>query len=132
MKDTPLIAKSFEFSVGIINLCKVLHYRNEYTLSQQLMHAGTSVGAKLRESSNAQSKAESIRKLYEAQKECAETGYWLDLLIETDYLRENECDDIKVRAGELTLLVRDIITSTQRESKTAATNHAEFKVDPEK
>lgn len=83
MKDTPLIAKSFEFSVGIINLCKVLHYRNEYTLSQQLMHAGTSVGAKLRESSNAQSKAESIRKLYEAQKECAETGYWLDLLIET-------------------------------------------------
>jgi four helix bundle protein len=70
--------------------------------------------------------------LYEAQKECAETGYWLDLLIETDYLRENECDDIKVRASELTLLVKDIITSTQRESKTAATNHAEFKADPEK
>ena len=52
--------------------------------------------------------------------------------IVADYLRENECDDIKVRASELTLLVRDIITSTQRESKTAATNHAEFKADPEK
>jgi four helix bundle protein len=132
MKDTPLIAKSFEFSVGIINLCKVLHYRNEYTLSQQLMHAGTSVGTKLRESSNSLSKAESIRKMYEAQKECVETTYWIELLIETDYLRENECDDIKARASELTLLIRDIITNVQRESKTAATNHAVFKAGPEK
>ena len=132
MKKTPLIAKSFEFSVGIINLCKVLHYRNEYTLSQQLMHAGTSVGAKLRESSNAQSKAESIRKLYEAQKECSETSYWLDLLIETDYLRENECNDIKARADELVLLVQDVISNTQRETKTMTLNHAEFKADPEK
>lgn len=96
------------------------------------MHAGTSVGTKLRESSNSQSKAESIRKLYEAQKECVETNYWLELLIETDYLRENECDDIKARSSELSQLIRDIITNAQRESKTAATNHAEFKADPEK
>ena len=53
-------------------------------MSKQLLRSGTSVGAMIRESEHAESKADFIHKLAIAQKESNETLYWLELLMKTN------------------------------------------------
>lgn len=82
--------KSFAFAIDIVNLYKVLTDRKEFVLSKQLLRSGTSIGANVRESEHAQSKADFIHKLSISLKEANETEYWLDLLYETKYLSDIE------------------------------------------
>jgi four helix bundle protein len=70
------------FAIEIVTLYKVLAERKEFVLSKQLLRSGTSIGANIRESEHAQSKADFIHKLSIALKEANETEYWLDLLYE--------------------------------------------------
>ena len=74
-----------------------------------MLRSGTSVGAKVREGNNAESKADFIHKLGIAQKETDETIYWLKLLKETDYLSQTEFSSIYSNADELLKLIRSII-----------------------
>ena len=91
-KET-LKTKSFIFSLETIKLYKKLKEKKEYVLSRQLLRSGTSVGAMIREAKNAESRADFIHKLGIAQKECAETIYWLELLYESNYLDKDTFDD---------------------------------------
>jgi four helix bundle protein len=50
--------KSFAFAIEIVFLYKVLVERKEFILSKQLLRSGTSIGANIRESEHAQSKAD--------------------------------------------------------------------------
>ena len=75
--------KSYHFAIEIVNLYKILCDRKEFVLSKQLLRSGTSIGANVRESEHAQSKADFIHKLSIALKEANETEYWLDLLFES-------------------------------------------------
>jgi four helix bundle protein len=54
--------KSFAFAVDIVNLYKILSERREFVLSRQVLRSGTSIGANVRESEHAQSKADFIHK----------------------------------------------------------------------
>ncbi len=77
--------KSFLLAIRIVRLYKYLkEEKKEYVMSKQLMRSGTSVGANVRESEHAQSKADFISKLSIAQKEMNETLYWLCLLYTSD------------------------------------------------
>jgi four helix bundle protein len=68
-KKNALKDKSFSFAIRIINLYKYLStHKNEYVLSKQLLRSGTAVGALVRESQNAESKADFVHKLAIAQK----------------------------------------------------------------
>ena len=73
--------KSFHFAIRIVNLYKYLcRTQKEFILSKQLLRAGTSIGANVAESQQAQSRADFISKLSIALKETSETKYWLRLL----------------------------------------------------
>ena len=51
--------KSFCFAVRIVKLCKYLREeKKEYIVSKQLLRAGTSIGANIAESQQAQSRAD--------------------------------------------------------------------------
>lgn len=68
-KKNVLKDKSFSFAIRIINLYKYLStHKNEYVLSKQLLRSRTAVGALIRESQNAESKADFVHKLAIAQK----------------------------------------------------------------
>ncbi|NOZ74488.1 MAG: four helix bundle protein [FCB group bacterium] len=97
-----VVEKSFALAVRIILLYKYLTtQKKEFVLSKQLLRSGTSIGANIRESQNAESKADSIHKLAIAQKECDESLCWIELLKETDYLSPAEFDKIHRETGEL-------------------------------
>ena len=104
--------KSFQFAVRIVKLCKYLQTeQKEYTLTKQLLRCGTSIGANVAESQQAQSRADFISKLNIALKESYETDYWLRLMYETQYLTLDEFQSIIVDCHEIEKLLISIIKS---------------------
>ena len=106
--------KSFAFAVRIVKLCNYLaESKKAYTLSNQLLRAGTSIGANLAESQQAQSRPDFISKLSIALKEAAETHYWLRLLHATNYMTDVEYESIVADCRELEKMLTSIIKSTK-------------------
>ncbi len=92
MKDNPVLEKAIQLALRIIEIYKALvSDKREYVLSKQLLRSGTSIGANLKEAELAISKKEFIAKAQIALKEAAETEYWLDLLVRSDYLKASDC-----------------------------------------
>ena len=87
-----VLEHSFSFAIRIIKLHKFLVEKHKaFSLADQLLRAGTSIGANVTEAQDAQSRKDFVSKLSIALKEAKETRYWIQLLIETDYLpRQNE------------------------------------------
>ena len=87
------------FSIEIINLVKHLKENRESIISNQIGRSGTSIGANIREAFYGHSKADFIAKLQIALKECSESEYWIELLIESNYCENknllNLCIEVK-------------------------------------
>ena len=102
MADSILRDKAKEFAKEIIFLCRKLKInRKESVLINQILRSATSIGANLHEAQYAQSKKDFIYKLEIAQKECYETGYWLELLFETNCLNEEEYKKLQNECGAI-------------------------------
>ena len=115
MEDNPLIAKSLDFSVRIVNLCKCLRdERHETIMSKQILRSGTSIGANASEAVAAESAEDFIHKLTISLKEANETKYWILLLNRTNYISEEEFKSIMSDCQELRKLIGSIISSTKR------------------
>ena len=100
MADSPLLIKSKAFALEIIRICnEVKRSQKESILTNQLVRSGTSIGANIREAFYAHGKADFIAKLQIALKECSESEYWLELLIESGYWGDrtilDRCVEIK-------------------------------------
>ena len=100
MVDSPLLNKSKAFALEIIRVCNdIKRSQKESILTNQLVRSGTSIGANIREAFYAHSKADFIAKLQIALKECSESEYWLELLIESGYYSDksvlDRCVEIK-------------------------------------
>ena len=106
MKDGVSLRKSKLFAIRIVRLYQHLSTnKKQYVLSKQLLKSGTSIGALLTEAEHAQSKADFLDKANVALKEANETIYWLELLLETDYLIQKEFDSLFKDAEELLKLL---------------------------
>ncbi len=106
--------KSFHFAIRIVKLCNYLHdSKKEHVLSKQLLKAGTSIGANIAESQQAQSRVDFISKLNIALKEAAETNYWLRLLNATHYLSDLEFSSISKDCIELEKLLISILKTAK-------------------
>ena len=90
MNDSPLMIKSKELALEVIKACKELrNSKCEGALISQFLRSGTSVGANVREAQYAHGTTDFIAKLQIALKECSETEYWIELLIESGYYSDN-------------------------------------------
>ena len=92
--------KSKAFVLQIIKVCnEIKQSKRESVLTNQLIRSGTSVGANIREAMYAHGKADFIAKLQIALKECSESEYWLELLIESGYWGDHaileQCREVK-------------------------------------
>ena len=107
MKEHVLLDKSFQFAIRIVKLYRYLcDEKKEYVLSKQLLRSGTSIGANINESQDAQSKNDFISKLSISLKEARESKYWIELLKEADSLSTDLVEVIK--------LLVSIIKSTKK------------------
>ena len=115
MKKANIIhTKSYAFALRIIKLYKYLvAEKKEYVLSKQVLRSGTAIGALVKESENAQSKADFIHKLNIALKEANETEYWLMLLKDSDYISEENFQSIHKDSVELIKILVSIVKTSR-------------------
>ena len=100
MSESPLMIKSKAFALEVIRACRVLREAKcEGALINQFLRSGTSIGANIREAFYAHGKADFIAKLQIALKECSETEYWIELILESGYYHDktllDKCTEIK-------------------------------------
>ena len=113
MAESIILKKSKSFALRIIKLYKYLtEEKKEFVLSKQLLRSGTSIGANAKEGAYGQSKADLCARLFVAQKECAETEYWLELLYESEYITKGQFESIHSDCEEL-IKILTAITKTQ-------------------
>ena len=112
MAKSILRDKSYSFALKVIRLYKQLcEEKKEFTLSRQLLKAGTSPGANLREAQFAQSTADLIAKYSIALKEINETNYWLELLRDSGYITEEQAETLIFDATEILKMLITAIKS---------------------
>jgi four helix bundle protein len=78
-QENIILEKSFKLALKIIEYSELLEANRKYVLGRQVLKAGTSIGANVREAQSAESKADFIHKLKIADKEANELEYWLQL-----------------------------------------------------
>ena len=110
--------KSFEFAVRVVKLARFLSdKKQDWVLARQILRSGTSIGANVRESRFAQSKADFISKLSIALKESSETQYWLELLSATALLTKKQYASLKMDLDWLVGTLVNVIKSSKRNLK---------------
>lgn len=104
--------RTMKFSLNVINLCKKINKNSiNDPLINQLIRAGTSIGANYCEANGASSKKDFKNKIYICKKEAIETKYWLTLLSKTSEVSAIECKTLWNEAQELTLIFSKICGS---------------------
>ena len=109
-KENVISEKSLKFAVRIVKFYQYLcDEKKEYVLSKQVLRSGTSIGANVSESRNAQSDADFINKLNIALKEADETQYWLELLRLSGIISEESFDSLNNDLKELIAILVSVI-----------------------
>jgi four helix bundle protein len=113
MVANPVKEKSFGFAVRIIKLATWLKKNNHFELSQQIIRAGTSIGANIEEALAGQSRKDFASKMAIASKEARETNYWLRLLIESGVLSNKMGNSLLGESQELVKMLTSIVKTSQ-------------------
>ena len=100
LTESPLMIKSKEFALIVIKVCKELrNAKCESALINQFFAFRYKHRWNIREAFYAHGKADFVAKLQIALKECSESEYWIELLIESGYYNNkeilNKCVEIK-------------------------------------
>jgi four helix bundle protein len=94
--------RSKQFAIRIVKLFRSLPRTEEARIiGKQMLRSGTSVAANYRAVCCARSKAEFIAKIGVVVEEADETVLWLELLVDTDIVRESRMTDLLSETNEL-------------------------------
>jgi four helix bundle protein len=90
------------FAVAIIHAFSALPKLDAARIiGRQFLRSGTSVAANYRAASRSRSKAEFIAKLGIVVEEADETLFWLDLLVDSNLVRLEAVEALRLECGEL-------------------------------
>jgi four helix bundle protein len=107
------------FALRVIRLCSALP-RSPVgrVIGDQLLRAGTSVGAHYREASRARSTAEFVSKIEGGLQELEESSYWMELLVDAAILPKSRLADLAAEADQLTAIL--VVCSKNAKAKSRA------------
>lgn len=108
-----VVDKSKVFAIRVIRLYQYLQKeKKEYVISKQLLKSGTSIGANVKEGVRGQSKKDFRSKMSIALKEASESEYWLELLVETDYIDQKQFESMDEDCVELIKILTAILKTS--------------------
>ncbi|MDO4982722.1 MAG: four helix bundle protein [Eubacteriales bacterium] len=117
MADSVLREKSKQFAIDIIDVCRDMrNNRIEYSLVDQLLRSGTSIGANVHEAQFAQGKKDFISKFEIALKECNESLYWLDILLSTNSINADKAKYLIAKCDEIRKMLISSVTTLKAKS----------------
>jgi four helix bundle protein len=105
--------RTAQFGISVIKFCKSID-QNTITRSiiNQLVRAGTSIGANYMEANAASSKKDFRNKIFICKKECQETKHWLRMIAEcVPSEKREEIKKLWKEAQELTMIFQKITSS---------------------
>ena len=106
MNKEDLKKRTKEYALRIIKLVKTLPNTVEgRVISNQLIRSGTSVGANYRAVCRARSRAEFISKLGIVIEEADESAFWLEIIIETNIIKERRIDLLLQETNEIVAIM---------------------------
>lgn len=76
-RKNEILDLGIEFAMQIIEFTELLENQRKFVIANQLMKAGTSIGANIFEAQSAESRADFIHKLKISDKESKEAEFWL-------------------------------------------------------
>ena len=114
-KKNLILDLSYQFSLEIIKIFDLLEDKKCYSIANQLLKSGTSIGANIREAQNAESKLDFIHKFKIAAKEAEETEYWLALINDSNKMKIEPIIFSKI--SELKAIINSIISTSKRDNK---------------
>ena len=102
MKHDDLRERTKAFALAVISFTETLpRTRKADVLGRQLLRSGTSVGANYRAACRARSQADFIAKMGIVEEEADESGYWMELLLDSGTVKPDSLSALKVEADEL-------------------------------
>ena len=116
MKEDKLSELSMKLSVDVLKLTKELRAKHETIISNQIGRSATSVCANIAESKYGHSRADFVAKLEIALKEASETGRWLEMLFQSDYIDEATYKSIEKTCSTIRVLLIASIKTTKANS----------------
>ena len=107
-----------QFGLRAIRLCEGLPDTPvARVIRNQLLRCGTSVGANYRAACRAKSKADFISKMGTVEEETDESMYWMELIIEAVFMKEELISDLYQEADEILSIIISSIKTAKRRCK---------------
>lgn len=106
MDEKELKQRTKQFALRVIKLVDALPKTTVgRAIANQLMRAGTSVGANYRAACRSRSKAEFIAKIGTVEEEADESAYWMELIIESGLMKPALVHSLLQEANELVAIM---------------------------
>ena len=117
-KKKDIKQRTFEFSLKIIQfISKLPNQKIYWSLGDQLLRSGTSIGANIIEGQGSSSKKEFINFIRIAFKSAKETEYWLKLFKESKLTTNSELDILVQESIEITKILNSSILTLKANNK---------------
>lgn len=102
MNQDELKNRTKKFGLRIIKLVESLpNTQTARVIGNQLLRSGTSVAANYRAACRAKSNADFIAKMGIVEEEADESVYWIEMLVETDLVKQNLAENLLGEANQL-------------------------------
>ena len=112
--DNPIVVKSFAFAMRIVRLHRYLvDEKREYSLSRELLMAGTHVGKHVKEAVHAESRERFALEMGAALRKANEVEYWLQLIHFAELIDESSFSSIDSDRIELAKMLTSINKTTR-------------------
>ncbi len=121
MKQSIVAEKAYSFAVRIIHLQLQLCQKEKliYSLSNQLLKSGTSIGANIEEALGSYSRKEFSAKMSIAYKEARKTKYWIRLLADTLNFKAGLMQSLTDDVDELIRITGSIIKTSKQKIRSS-------------
>ncbi len=101
--------RTLQFAVSIIKMSSSLPKTAEgLVIRNQITKSGTSIGANYREANRSRSKKDFKNKIKISESEASETLYWLEIIIELNWLNSDALNLITKESKELLAIFTSI------------------------
>ena len=115
MRDSELRTRAKALGLHILSVCDDVDTRKgRGVLVNQIIRSATSIGANIHEANYASSKADFISKFHIALKECAETEYWVEMLVGCNAITQETAQAILQECGVIRRMLAKSVTTAKR------------------
>lgn len=116
-KPLDIRERTFHFALQTFRICEQINeVEKQFIITKQLARSAASIGANVREARNAESKNDFIHKLSIALKECDESIYWVELLIELSKAKKEELIELRRESDQIMRILSTIIIKSKANS----------------